>query len=207
MPSTPRASESRLVTMLSSSEGQTSPSGLLCAIIQAEADTVDNAPAHFHLFLQGLSGIQTEKKEPLTALPCKAASGKLSRRSGRVNHLSLPFVPSGFTLPIELGNQTDQNRRALSYSDNPAEILHGSGENSVKRAELLQESMGKRVGVPPGNGIEQKKLQRTHLTEGFRTEADKFLPQTFPMTLMHLFRFHAASLYQNVPLMSSKRRR
>ena len=72
-------------------------------------------------------------------------------------------------------------------------------QHPAQAAEAVEQLEGQLIHVPPGNGVEQKKLQRTNLTEGFRTEADKLLPQAFPMTLMHLFRFHAAVFQRKKP--------
>ena len=66
------------------------------------------------------------------------------------------------------------------------QLLRAGIENTDKRAELFDQTMGQHVGIPPGNGIKKQKLQNIMWSKAVQTLREVTLPQAVTVTGMFI---------------------
>ena len=77
-----------------------------------------------------------------------------------------------------------QNGGALPHALYTFQFFHAGAEYALQRAELLQQKVGRGVGVAAGDGVKQQQFQRLMVGETIQSRLDKLLLFSGAMAVM-----------------------
>ena len=160
------------------------PHGSLHHLPDGDPRGVGAAPAHLLAAQELALGIQAEQKHRLRLSPEKPGHQILGAAFQGGQHLS-GRCPVHHIHSSQLGHQVQQQRRALPHPGHLGQFPGIRLQDLTETAKVLQQGMGGRVGIRPGDGIEQQQLQSLHIRKAVQPLLQEPFFESLSVSLVH----------------------